>query len=468
MARTGTHRSAETDASSSVSPAHPALELVPRASDPELYSPEPGQDPMLAEIVEHAFAATHASGAALAMEDNGAVKCCARAGFMAPSLGAELDREAGISGLCLRTGEPVRCDDAATDGRVDGVAARALGICSILAVPLKSQGRSVGLLEVFSELPYAFATEQEALLQIAAERILLRQELGMNGLASVQEFLAEIDRQPAPLEVGRNPLPSADIADAPAVPQPAAANESAVLPSHEGTIGMGEECAADKKPTHRLLAWVIGLAMVAGAAIGLSLAFGTGQPKPAASAPPTMTTQAQWLQRAAASGESSAQYELAMRFRSGEGVERNDTEAVRWLRESARQGNGDAQYELGNAYADGRGIERDPINAYACYVLAGANGNSASEQALKFLTPKLSGPQIGEVRDTVGQMYLEGRGTPVNLVAAYTWFSLADVAGNADGQRQKQVLASKMSRAQVTAAERRASDWLRRHGQKPR
>jgi TPR repeat protein len=135
---------------------------------------------------------------------------------------------------------------------------------------------------------------------------------------------------------------------------------------------------------------------------------------------------------------------------------------------ASRRGNGDAQYELGNAYADGRGVPRDPVNAYACYVLASANGNSAGDEALKFLTPKLSDAQIAQVRLTVGDMYEQGRGTPVDYVAAYTWFTLAQSAGSADGQGARQALASKMTRQQLDAANRRASEWLRRHGQQSR
>jgi len=169
------------------------------------------------------------------------------------------------------------------------------------------------------------------------------------------------------------------------------------------------------------------------------------------------------LRVVAQQGDASAQLALAKKYRDGDGVERDDVEAASWLQQAARLGNADAQYELGNAYADGRGVDRDPINAYACYVLAGANNNSASDEALRLLTPKLSDAQIAQVRSTIGEMYLQGRGTPVDYAAAYTWFKLAESAGSADGQRLRQEVASKMTTQQIAAADRRAAEWLKRH-----
>jgi hypothetical protein len=230
---------------------------------------------------------------------------------------------------------------------------------------------------------------------------------------------------------------------------------------------------AKPRPRRRHLLLLAVLAVLAVAAIAVSLrAIRVERPAPSHAntiQPESNGDSAlELLRRAAQRGETSAQMELATRYLNGDGVDRDDAAAVSWLQEAARRGNGDAQYELGNTYADGRGVPRDPVNAYACYVLAGANGNSASDEALRFLTPKLSDAQIAQVRLTVGDMYEQGRGTPVDYVAAYTWFTLAQSAGSADGQRARQSLASKMSRQQLDAANRRASEWLRRHSQQPR
>jgi hypothetical protein len=222
------------------------------------------------------------------------------------------------------------------------------------------------------------------------------------------------------------------------------------------------------EPKRRRLLPIAGLAVIAGAAIALSVHPGGSQAKAPASSKvsqPEVTTvpPLEPLRVAAQQGDSSAQVALAKKYRDGDGVERDDAGAIRWLQQAARLGNADAQYELGNAYAEGRGVDRDPINAYACYVLAGANNNSASDDALRLLTPKLSDAQIAQVRSTIGEMYLQGRGTPADYAAAYTWFKLAESAGSADGQRLRQEVASKMTAQQIAAADRRAAEWLKRH-----
>jgi TPR repeat protein len=55
----------------------------------------------------------------------------------------------------------------------------------------------------------------------------------------------------------------------------------------------------------------------------------------------------------ALAGDSSAQYNLGVIYRLGEGVPQNDAEAMRWYRLAAAQGAANAQNDLGVMYADG-------------------------------------------------------------------------------------------------------------------
>jgi TPR repeat protein len=57
-----------------------------------------------------------------------------------------------------------------------------------------------------------------------------------------------------------------------------------------------------------------------------------------------------WYRRAAERGHGGARVALAMMYRRGEGVERDEGEALRWLRVAAGAGEPDAQYELGLTY----------------------------------------------------------------------------------------------------------------------
>ena len=118
---------------------------------------------------EFARILTGASGVALALRVNGTIVCRARSGDIAPEVGSPLSEDSGISGQCLRTATTLICDDAATDSRVDPDVCRALGLRSIAAIPLRSRVGVAGILEAFSNRPYAFDDEAIRSLRGLAE-----------------------------------------------------------------------------------------------------------------------------------------------------------------------------------------------------------------------------------------------------------------------------------------------------------
>ena len=65
----------------------------------------------------------------------------------------------------MRTGRSLRCDDSETDDRVDREGCKALGIRSMVAVPIRPGNKVAGLLEVFSPQPYAFNANDISALQ---------------------------------------------------------------------------------------------------------------------------------------------------------------------------------------------------------------------------------------------------------------------------------------------------------------
>ena len=54
-----------------------------------------------------------------------------------------------------------------------------------------------------------------------------------------------------------------------------------------------------------------------------------------------------------------AQVELGLRYTEGQGVPKDEREAVRWYTLAADQGNADAQFFLGWMYAEGKGVKLD-------------------------------------------------------------------------------------------------------------
>jgi len=130
-------------------------------------------DAALQVIAERAQALTRATGAALALANNGLLTCRASVGAAAPALGATVDLNIGFSGGCVRTGNSVRCDDAASDPRVDATVCHRLDIRSIVAAPIQYDREIVGLLEVFSHLPFAFDGGDVAVVERLARTALL-------------------------------------------------------------------------------------------------------------------------------------------------------------------------------------------------------------------------------------------------------------------------------------------------------
>ena len=121
-------------------------------------------DTILGAIAVAAHSLTGATGAAVAMPQDGAVVCVGRSGESAPELGARLNVDSGISGECLRTGVIMRCDDASRDFHVNAEVCRQLGLQSIAVVPLRGQHGRVGVLEVFSTESYAFTEDKMEVL----------------------------------------------------------------------------------------------------------------------------------------------------------------------------------------------------------------------------------------------------------------------------------------------------------------
>jgi len=128
-------------------------------------------DAVLQRITESALSLTGASGAALAFLTDDKMICRARAGEPAPPLGAPVDVQEGLSGECVRSGLLVSCEDMENDRRIDPDVGRRLGIGSLIAVPIVSDSRVVGLLEVFSPHLRGFTKDHETVLDRLAAMI---------------------------------------------------------------------------------------------------------------------------------------------------------------------------------------------------------------------------------------------------------------------------------------------------------
>ena len=119
-------------------------------------APTTGENAALQLVGMRALLLTKGTSAAIALGDHESMVCEASIGRSAPPVGCRLDVSSGFSGECVRTAEALRCDDAENDPRVDAESCSLLGIRSILAAPILSGNKVVGLLEVLSPELRAF------------------------------------------------------------------------------------------------------------------------------------------------------------------------------------------------------------------------------------------------------------------------------------------------------------------------
>ena len=76
-------------------------------------------------------------------------------------------------------------------------------------------------------------------------------------------------------------------------------------------------------------------------------------------------------------GQSTAQYNLGFMYDKGLGVPQDDAQAVTWYRKAAEQGYPTAQYDLGIMYGKGRGVPQDYVEAHKWANLAAASATDA-------------------------------------------------------------------------------------------
>jgi len=125
---------------------------------------------LLREFVQQALQATHATGAAIALEQQGELICRAVAGDSASEIGARINTGSGLAGVCASSGTMQMCGNTELDSRVEADVCRELGVSAIMVVPLLHQDQWLGLIEVVSRRPYAFGIRDLQALQDLAEK----------------------------------------------------------------------------------------------------------------------------------------------------------------------------------------------------------------------------------------------------------------------------------------------------------
>lgn len=90
-------------------------------------------------------------------------------------------------------------------------------------------------------------------------------------------------------------------------------------------------------------------------------------------------TSVMWFRRAAEQGHANAQYNLAVCYYNGDGVEMDFKQAYKWYKASADNDFDPAWYILGTLYEMGFGTKQDLAEAIRCYSIAAEHGDADAE-----------------------------------------------------------------------------------------
>ena len=142
---------------------------------------------------------------------------------------------------------------------------------------------------------------------------------------------------------------------------------------------------------------------------------------------------------AAEQGDTGAQYNLGLMYRSGNGVPRDYAEALAWLGKAAEKDLSAAQENLGMMYEMGWGVPQNYAQAIAWYRKATEKGDPL---ALKLLM----------------RMYESGLGVPQDLVKAQALYILAIASGLPEVAQDSDALAASMTSDDIAAAQQLALD----------
>ncbi len=125
----------------------------------------------MALVAERAQTLTSADGAAVELAEDDDMVYRASTGIAESQLGLRIKREGSLSGLCVKLGETLCCDNAETDTRVDRVACQRVGLLSMLVVPLTHNDHAVGVLKVLSRRALAFGADEIKILELMSDLI---------------------------------------------------------------------------------------------------------------------------------------------------------------------------------------------------------------------------------------------------------------------------------------------------------
>ncbi len=109
----------------------------------------------------------------------------------------------------------------------------------------------------------------------------------------------------------------------------------------------------------------------------------------------------------AARGHAAAQYNLGVMYEWGNGVSKDNSQAMKWYRLSAELSHRDAQNNLGAMYSKGEGAEQSFVDALKWFVVSAGNGSEAGRKNIDIVEKRMTSEQITLARKLARQWVRE-------------------------------------------------------------
>ena len=119
--------------------------------------------------------------------------------------------------------------------------------------------------------------------------------------------------------------------------------------------------------------------------------------------------------KAAKLGNTDAMFEVAYAYQQGIGTSVDYTEAFHWYKKCAERGHSTAQNNIGSMYQSGQGVARDDKEGFKWFLKAANSGSAWSQRV-------------------VGSCYLDGKGVEKDANKAFEWFKKSAEGGDNNGK----------------------------------
>ena len=114
----------------------------------------------------------------------------------------------------------------------------------------------------------------------------------------------------------------------------------------------------------------------------------------------------------AASGDPTAQFDLALMYDLGRGVPRDYAQAMNWYRKAADQSYAPAMTNIGILYYNQEGVPRDLVQAYAWFVRAKLAHDPRADELLQMTMDKMKGDQVRKGEALAADWHPQKRNAP--------------------------------------------------------